>query len=74
VDAIFARPCSPARRPRCSATGHRMRAAADQRALGPDVEDAVRLDLDYAENWSLLRDLMIIAKTVKTVLTADGAY
>jgi lipopolysaccharide/colanic/teichoic acid biosynthesis glycosyltransferase len=51
-----------------------MRAAADQRALGPDVEDAVRLDLDYAENWSLLRDLMIIAKTVKTVLTADGAY
>lgn len=52
----------------------RMRAAADQRALGPDVEDAVRLDLDYAENWSLLRDLMIIAKTVKTVLTADGAY
>ena len=38
------------------------------------VEDAVRLDLDYVENWSLLRDLMIIAKTVKTVLTADGAY
>ena len=38
------------------------------------VEDAVRLDLDYVENWSLLRDVMIIAKTVKTVLTADGAY
>ena len=38
------------------------------------VEDAVRLDLDYVENWSLLRDLMITAKTVKTVLTADGAY
>ena len=38
------------------------------------VEDAVRLDLDYVENWSLMRDLMIIAKTVKTVLTADGAY
>ena len=35
---------------------------------------AVRLDLDYVENWSLMRDLMIIAKTVKTVLTADGAY
>ena len=38
------------------------------------VEDAVRLDLDYVGNWSLLRDVMIIAKTVKTVLTADGAY
>ena len=38
------------------------------------VEDAVRPDLDYVENWSLMRDLMIIAKTVKTVLTADGAY
>ncbi|MDA0250241.1 MAG: sugar transferase [Actinobacteria bacterium] len=41
---------------------------------GGRVEDAVRLDLDYVENWSLLRDVMIIAKTVKTVLTADGAY
>ena len=38
------------------------------------VEDAVRLDLDYVENWSLLRDLKIIPKTVMTVLTADGAY
>ena len=38
------------------------------------VEDAVRLDLAYIENWSLIRDLMIIAKTVKTVLTGDGAY
>lgn len=38
------------------------------------VEDAVRLDLAYVENWSLTRDLVIIAMTVKTVLTGDGAY
>ena len=38
------------------------------------VEDAVRLDLDYVENWSLLRDLMIVAKTVETVLGGNGAY
>jgi lipopolysaccharide/colanic/teichoic acid biosynthesis glycosyltransferase len=25
-------------------------------------------------NWSPIRDLMIIAKTVKTVLTGDGAH
>ncbi len=38
------------------------------------VEDAVRLDLSYVENWSLLQDLLIIAKTVRTVLTGSGAY
>ena len=39
-----------------------------------DVEDAVRLDLSYVENWSLMQDLMIIAKTVSTVLRGEGAY
>lgn len=38
------------------------------------VEDAVRLDLTYGENWSLIRFLLIIAKTVKIVVLADGAY
>ncbi|MCV7217450.1 sugar transferase [Mycobacterium crocinum] len=38
------------------------------------LEDAVRLDLSYIENWSPIRDLMIIAKTIKTVLSGDGAY
>ncbi len=37
-------------------------------------EDAVRLDLTYVENWSPIQDLVIMAKTVKTVLAADGAY
>ncbi len=39
-----------------------------------DAKDAVRLDLSYVENWSLLGDIMIIAKTVLTVLRGEGAY
>jgi exopolysaccharide biosynthesis polyprenyl glycosylphosphotransferase len=38
------------------------------------VSDAVRLDLSYVENWSLLGDVVIIAKTVFTVLQGEGAY
>ncbi len=38
------------------------------------LEDAVRLDLSYIENWSPIRDLVIIAKTIKTVLRGEGAY
>lgn len=38
------------------------------------TEDAVRLDLSYIENWSPIKDLVIIAKTIKTVLKGDGAY
>ncbi|WP_264037385.1 sugar transferase [Mycolicibacterium hodleri] len=38
------------------------------------VEDAIRLDLTYVENWSLYRDLIIIVKTVRTVLLGSGAY
>jgi exopolysaccharide biosynthesis polyprenyl glycosylphosphotransferase len=37
-------------------------------------DEAVRLDLHYVENWSLMLDLTIIAKTVRAVLSADGAY
>lgn len=38
------------------------------------VDDAVRLDLKYVENWSLVQDLVIIARTVKTVFRGEGAY
>ena len=38
------------------------------------VDDAVRLDLSYIENWSPIRDLVIIARTIKTVLSGRGAY
>lgn len=37
-------------------------------------EESVRLDLSYVDNWSMAGDLMIIAKTVKAVLTSRGAY
>jgi len=36
-------------------------------------EEYSRLDLYYVDNWSLLTDLAILAKTVPTVLTARGA-
>jgi exopolysaccharide biosynthesis polyprenyl glycosylphosphotransferase len=37
-------------------------------------EDSVRLDLDYVENWSMLRDLQIIVRTLRAVIAARGAY
>jgi lipopolysaccharide/colanic/teichoic acid biosynthesis glycosyltransferase len=37
-------------------------------------EEAVRLDLRYVENWSLVMDLVIIWKTVGAVLRGNGAY
>jgi exopolysaccharide biosynthesis polyprenyl glycosylphosphotransferase len=37
-------------------------------------EDSVRLDLSYVDNWSMAGDLVIIARTLKAVLTSDGAY
>jgi len=38
------------------------------------LEESVRLDLHYVENWSLTSDIAIIAKTVKVVLHPQGAY
>jgi len=34
----------------------------------------VRLDLYYVDNWSLLRDLAIVAKTIPVILRKQGAY
>lgn len=39
-----------------------------------DWESTVRLDLYYVENWSLLGDIVILARTVRAVFHADGAY
>ncbi|MBM7459419.1 sugar transferase [Rhodococcus coprophilus] len=36
--------------------------------------DRVRLDLFYVANWSMVQDLLIVAKTVRAVLASDGAY
>ncbi|MGW3543765.1 sugar transferase [Nocardia niigatensis] len=37
-------------------------------------EDAVRLDLSYVENWSMVLDLLLIAKTIGAVTRGEGAY
>jgi lipopolysaccharide/colanic/teichoic acid biosynthesis glycosyltransferase len=42
------------------------------RSLLPDAE-RIRLDIDYVDNWSLTRDLAILARTVPVVITARGA-
>lgn len=40
-----------------------------------DWEDAVKLDLYYVENWSLVGDVAIVAKTVRAVLApGDSAH
>ncbi|WP_431357143.1 sugar transferase [Kocuria rhizophila] len=38
------------------------------------AEESTRLDLSYVENWSIVGDAIIVLKTVKAVLTRDGAY
>ena len=37
-------------------------------------EDAIRLDLYYVENWSMLQDLAILVRSVRAVLRSQGAY
>ena len=37
-------------------------------------EDTVRLDLYYVDNWSILQDVSILAKTFGAVFTSSGAY
>jgi len=37
-------------------------------------EETVRLDLYYVDNWSMVQDLMILAKTAKAVVGSSGAY
>lgn len=39
-----------------------------------DWDEGVRLDLYYVENWSLTGDLMLIWRTLRVVLHAEGAY
>jgi exopolysaccharide biosynthesis polyprenyl glycosylphosphotransferase len=37
-------------------------------------DEALRLDLYYRDNWSMAFDLAIMCKTVKAVISKDGAY
>jgi exopolysaccharide biosynthesis polyprenyl glycosylphosphotransferase len=36
-------------------------------------QDSVRLDLYYVDNWSMTQDVLILAKTIKAVLSGRGA-
>ncbi|GAB3661903.1 sugar transferase [Nocardioides korecus] len=38
------------------------------------VEEAIRLDLYYVDNWSMLQDLSILARTFQAVFGSSGAY
>lgn len=37
-------------------------------------DDSVRLDLYYVENWSLTGDIIILYRTLRSVIRAEGAY
>jgi lipopolysaccharide/colanic/teichoic acid biosynthesis glycosyltransferase len=37
-------------------------------------EELVRLDLYYVENWTLVGDIALLARTVREVLRPAGAY
>jgi len=39
-----------------------------------DWAEGVRLDLHYVENWSFLHDVVILARTIPSVLRSHGAY
>lgn len=39
-----------------------------------DWKESVRLDLYYAENWTVLSDLRIIWRTFRVMIKPDGAY
>ena len=38
------------------------------------VEEAIRLDLYYVDNWSMIQDLTILARTIQAVFSSRGAY
>jgi lipopolysaccharide/colanic/teichoic acid biosynthesis glycosyltransferase len=36
--------------------------------------EAIRLDLYYVDNWSMIQDVVILGRTVGAVLSSRGAY
>ncbi|PJK22908.1 UDP-phosphate galactose phosphotransferase [Mycobacterium goodii] len=38
------------------------------------LDDAIRLDLSYVENWTMAQDVVIIARTLRAVMASQGAY
>jgi len=62
---------------------HRQRLAIKPGLTGPmqvngradlDLDQRVRLELDYIENYSLWEDVRIVARTVTAVISGRGAY
>jgi lipopolysaccharide/colanic/teichoic acid biosynthesis glycosyltransferase len=62
---------------------HRQRLAVKPGLTGPmqvggradlSLDERVRLELEYIENYSLWRDLSILARTVVAVVKGRGAY
>jgi lipopolysaccharide/colanic/teichoic acid biosynthesis glycosyltransferase len=41
---------------------------------GVGYEERVQFDREYSLNWSLLRDGLILLKTLPCVIQQDGAY
>jgi lipopolysaccharide/colanic/teichoic acid biosynthesis glycosyltransferase len=37
-------------------------------------DEAVRMDLYYVDNWSIVSDVIIMLKTARAVLLSHGAY
>ncbi|MGE2834247.1 sugar transferase [Mycobacterium sp. SMC-4] len=37
-------------------------------------DESIRLDLSYVDNWSMVGDIVIVAKTLRAVLLRSGAY
>lgn len=38
------------------------------------IEESIRCDLTYVENWTLMGDLMILTRTLRAVVQGAGAY
>ncbi|MBM4481060.1 hypothetical protein GS444_17590 [Rhodococcus hoagii] len=47
---------------------------AGQRPQRSVLDETVRLDLSYVENWSMMQDVLIVGKTVRAVTAGSGAY
>ena len=41
---------------------------------GLSAEERVELDLDYVQNYSLRKDIMILLKTIPAIISGDGAF
>ncbi len=61
--------------------GHRLRVRPGMTGLWQvsgrsrlSFEEAIRLDLYYVDNWSMVSDVLIMARTVGAVLGRSGAY